>query len=69
MSIAETLDMPVTRPLVPPSPPRAPDDMTAFGRLRAMRRSPISTWGQRAYEDDIVRGRFFSRSSFILNTP
>jgi unspecific monooxygenase len=43
--------------------------MTAFGRLRAMRRSPISTWGQRAYEDDIVRGRFFSRSSFILNTP
>ena len=69
MSIAETLDMPVTRPLVPPSPPRAPDDMTAFGRLRAMRRSPISTWGQRAYEDDIVRGRFFSRSSFIVNTP
>ena len=69
MSIAETLDMPVTHPLVPPSPPRAPDDMTAFGRLRAMRRSPISTWGQRAYEDDIVRGRFFSRSSFILNTP
>ena len=69
MSIAETLDMPVTRPLVPPSPPRAPDDMTAFGRLRAMRRSPISTWGQRAYEDDIVHGRFFSRSSFILNTP
>jgi unspecific monooxygenase len=69
MSIAETLDMPVTRPLIPPSPPRAPDDMTAFGRLRAMRRSPISTWGQRAYEDDIVRGRFFRRSSFILNTP
>jgi len=69
VSIAETLDMPVTRPLVPPSPPRAPDDMTAFGRLRAMRRSPISTWGQRAYEDDIVRGRFFSRSSFIVNTP
>ena len=69
MSIAETLDMPVTRPLVPPSPPRAPDNMTAFERLRAMRRSPISTWGQRAYEDDIVRGRFFSRSSFILNTP
>jgi cytochrome P450 len=69
MSIAETLDMPVTRPLVPPSPPRAPDDMTAFGRLRAMRHSPISTWGQRAYEDDIVRGRFFRRSSFILNTP
>src|ERR1700686_5029207 len=61
--------MPVTRPLVPPSPPRGPDGMTAFGRLRAMRRSPISTWGQRAYEEDIVRSRFFRRSSFILNTP
>ncbi|SHK71269.1 Cytochrome P450 [Bradyrhizobium lablabi] len=69
MSIAEAYDIPVTRPLVPPSPPRAPDNMTAFGRLRAMRTSPISSWGQRAYEDDIVRGRFFRRSSFILNTP
>src|SRR5260370_25933503 len=61
--------MPVTRPLVPPSPPRAPDGMTAFARMRAMSQSPINTWGQRAYEDDIVRGRFFGRSSFILNTP
>jgi unspecific monooxygenase len=62
--------MPVKRaPLVPPSPPRAPDTMTAFGRLAAMRESPINAWGQRAYEDDIVRGRFFGRSSFILNTP
>src|SRR5688572_31178382 len=29
---------------------------------------PIS-WGQRAYEDDIVQGRFLNHSSFILNTP
>jgi unspecific monooxygenase len=43
--------------------------MTAFGRIVAMRRSAISTWGQRAYEDDIIRGRFFGRSSFILNAP
>jgi cytochrome P450 len=70
VSIAEAWDMPVRRaPLVPPSPPRAPDTMTAFGRLAAMRESPINAWGQRAYEDDIVRGRFFGRSSFILNTP
>src|SRR6202051_3522854 len=57
------------RPLVPPSPPRAPDDMTAFGRMAAMRVSPIGTWGQRAYEEDVIQGRFFGRSSFILNTP
>jgi unspecific monooxygenase len=43
--------------------------MTAFGRLAAMRESAIGTWGQRAYEEDIIQGRFFWRSSFILNTP
>src|SRR6266446_5342458 len=70
MSIAEAYDITVTRrPLVPPSPPRAPDTMTAIGRMAAMRVSPIGTWGQRAYEEDIIQGRFFGRSSFILNTP
>ncbi len=70
MSIAEAYDMPAARaPLVPPSPPRAPDDMTVFGRMKAIRISPIGSWGQRAYEEDIVQGRFFGRSSFILNAP
>ena len=70
MSIAEAWDMPVTRqPLVPPSAPRAPETMTFFGRLVAMRESVIGTWGQRAYEEDIIQGRFFGHSSFILNTP
>jgi cytochrome P450 len=70
VSLAEAYDVPVTRqPLVPPSPPRASDSMTALGRMAAMRVSAIGTWGQRAYEDDIVQGRFFGRSSFILNTP
>src|SRR6476620_5395423 len=70
MSVAEAYDATVTRrPLVPPSPPRAPDTMTALGRMAAMRVSPIGTWGQRAYEEDIVRGRFLRHSSFILNAP
>ncbi|MBN9042200.1 MAG: cytochrome P450 [Rhizobiales bacterium 62-47] len=70
MSIAEVFDELVTRqPLVPPFPPRASDSMTALGRLKAIRRSAIDTWGQRAYEDDVIKGRFFGRSSFILNTP
>ncbi len=43
--------------------------MTAFGRMLAMRVSPIGTWGRRAYEEDIIQGRFVGRSSFILNTP
>jgi cytochrome P450 len=70
MSIAETWDRPLDRaPLVPPSPPRAPENMTLFGRLAAMRESAIGTWGQRAYEEDIIKGNFVGRSSFILNTP
>src|SRR3984957_2224321 len=70
MSIAEAWDIPATRRrLVPPSPPRAPESMTALQRLGKMRESAIGTWGQRAYEDDIVRGRFLLHSSFILNTP
>ena len=71
MSIAEAWDTPAARRrLVPPSPPRAPEGMSAFGRLAAMRNNVIGTWGQRAYEDDIIRGSFFFlRSSFILNTP
>lgn len=70
MSIAEAYEIPLTRqPLVPPSPPRASDSMTALGRMAAMRKSAIGTWAQRAYEEDIVRGSFFGRNSFILNTP
>ncbi|HWX04429.1 MAG TPA: cytochrome P450 [Bradyrhizobium sp.] len=70
MNILEASDIPVgRRPLVPPSPPRAPENMTMFGRMAAMRVSPIGSWGQRAYEEDVIQGRFFGRSSFILNTP
>ena len=54
MSIAEVIDLPLTRQrLVPPSPPRAPDSMTAFGRIRATRINPIQAWGNRV---EIVRG-------------
>src|SRR5690349_20145239 len=43
--------------------------MGGLERMRLMRVSAIATWTQRAYEDDILQGRFFGRSSFILNTP
>ena len=70
VSIAEAWDVVATpQPLLPPRPPRASETMNVFGRMTAMRRSAIETWGQRAYEEDIVQGRFFGRSSFILNTP
>ncbi len=70
MSIAQAYDIAVARaPLVPPAPPRASSTMGAFGRMALMRKSAISTWGQRAYEEDIIKGRFFGRNSFTLNTP
>ena len=68
MSIAEVLDVP-RQPLVPPTPPRAPPDMGLFGRVAAMRKNAIATWGQRSYEEDVIQVGFFGRSSFILNTP
>jgi cytochrome P450 len=70
MSIAEAYDVAVTRArLVPPSPPRAPDNVSALGRFLAIRENVLGNWGQRAYEEDIVQGRFFGRNSFIVNTP
>ncbi|MCK1650638.1 cytochrome P450 [Bradyrhizobium sp. 149] len=59
----------VRRPIVPPTPPRAPDDMSFLGRLAVIKRNMIATWGQRAYEEDVIQGRFFFRNSFILNQP
>jgi cytochrome P450 len=34
-----------------------------------LRENPILAWGQRSYEEDIIRSRFLGRSNFILNTP
>lgn len=70
MSIAETFGQPAQRKrLIPPRPPLAPENLTAFERLSLIRRNAIASWSKEAYEEDIVRGRFFRRSSFILNTP
>jgi unspecific monooxygenase len=70
MSLAEIYDLPTARRrLVPPQPPRAPEDLGFLKRMRMMRDSAIATWGQRAYEEEVIQGNFFGRSSFILNTP
>ena len=70
MSIAEARDIPIVRqPLVPPSPPRASPDMGLFKRMAAMRKNAIATWGQRSYEEDVIKVGFVGRNTFILNTP
>src|ERR1700684_3788173 len=57
------------QPLVPPSPPRASETMTALKRMALMRESMIATWAQPAYEEDGIHGRFLGRSSLIINNP
>ena len=37
--------------------------------MRLLGVNPIATWGRRAYEEDVIQGKFFGHSSFILNTP
>jgi unspecific monooxygenase len=70
VSIAEVIELPVAKkPLVPPSPPRALPTMGALARMRALRTSAIATWGDPAYQDDIVKGRFLGNASFIVNAP
>jgi cytochrome P450 len=70
VSSAEVYELPVARRrLVPPSPPRPTRELGPLARMAAMRTSAIATWGQRAYEEDIIQGRFFGHASFILNTP
>uniref|UniRef100_Q07VL6 Cytochrome P450 n=1 Tax=Rhodopseudomonas palustris (strain BisA53) TaxID=316055 RepID=Q07VL6_RHOP5 len=70
MSPARALLTPSERPpLVPPLPPRASETMSTLQRLSAISANAIASWGDRAYQDDIVVGRFFHRSSFILNAP
>ncbi|MCG6204682.1 cytochrome P450 [Rhodopseudomonas sp. HC1] len=69
MSIAEAYELSERAPLVPPTLPRAPEGMGALGRLAAIRHNAIASWGQRAYEDDVIKGRFFNHASYILNRP
>jgi len=70
MSLAEAFDVSLARaPLVPPAAPRAPEDIGLLGKIAVMRESVMASWGQRAYAEDVVRGRFFGHSSFIFNTP
>jgi unspecific monooxygenase len=55
--------------LVPPRPAPASDDLSTLGRALMIRRNAIASWGERAYQDDVVEGRFFRRTSLILNDP
>ncbi|WP_315832817.1 cytochrome P450 [Bradyrhizobium prioriisuperbiae] len=68
--LAEIQKTPAARtPLVPPRPPLAPQTMSTLRRLTTMRTNGIATWSERAYQEDMLQGSFFGRSSFTLNSP
>lgn len=70
MSVAEIVDFPANRALlVPPRPPVAPQSMSTFARMMAVRHNMIATWGERAYEEDVLQGGLLGRASFIVNSP
>ncbi len=66
-SLASTANLDL--PMVPPLPARPKGQLGLFRRIKAMRENAISTWGQRAYEEGMLRGSFLGKTSFILNTP
>ncbi len=70
MSTAEAYDDLVVRgPLTPPRPAPPPSTLSGLRRLRAIRENGLASWDARAYEDDILCGRFLGRKSFTLNSP
>ena len=70
MNIAGIRDgLPAGARITPPRPPLATDAMTAFDRISAMRKNMIESWGPRAYTEDIIKGSFLGRNSFIVNAP
>lgn len=56
-------------PLRPPRPPPAPETLSSFRRILMMRISGIAGWTERAYQEDMLQGRFLGHASFTLNNP
>jgi cytochrome P450 len=70
MSIAEARVLSFQRKaLVPPRPKPAADGLTTLQRMIAIRRNIITVWGPRAYQDDIITGKFLGQNNYILNAP
>lgn len=68
MSIVEALDFSARgTPLVPPRPELASDGMTALQTVAAARKNVITIWGPRAYQDNVIVGKFLGRNHYLLN--
>lgn len=52
-----------------PRPPPAPRERTQLEAFLVLRRNPLELWGKRAYELDVIPGRFLGRQQLLLNEP
>ncbi len=61
------------QPIPPqPIPPRPPIATRQYSQVEAffiLRRNPLELWGRRAYEEDLLDGKFFGRDQLMLNAP
>ena len=57
-----------SRPLMPPKPEPAPDDMGALDLARRVRTNGLTVHAPAVYEEEILRRSFFGLS-FLLNAP
>ena len=66
-------EAPFPRPALPrPALPRPPLATRQYSQVEAfliLRRNPLELWGRRAYEEDILDGKFFGRDQLMLNAP
>ena len=52
-----------------PVPPPAPRERTQLEAFLVLRRNPLELWGPRAYEEEVIPGKFLGRSQLLLNDP
>ena len=56
-------------PVVPAAPKRATRILPLWRTILQLRRNALATWGDPAYEREIIAGPFMGRQSFLLNQP
>ena len=56
-------------PVVPSAPRPATRALPLWRTLLQIRRNVLTTWGEPAYAEDILAGRFMGRASFLVNDP
>ncbi len=63
------MDLAQRRLLIPPVPPRPTHELSFFQFLRAARTNALTLWTEAAYQEQVLRHRFFGRTHMLINEP